>query len=40
VRNVDIVVYLAEGKIMAKGTFAEVRHAVPDFDRQARLMGL
>ena len=40
VRNADIVVYLAEGKIMAKGTFDEVRHAVPDFDRQARLMGL
>ena len=40
VRNADIVVYLAEGKIMAKGTFNEVRNAVPDFDRQAKLMGL
>ena len=40
VRNADIVVYLAEGKIMAKGTFDEVRNAVPDFDRQAKLMGL
>ena len=40
VRNADIVVYLAEGKIMAKGTFDEVRDAVPDFDRQAKLMGL
>ena len=40
VRNVDILVYLAEGKIIAKGTFEEVRNAVPDFDRQAKLMGL
>lgn len=40
VRNSDIVVYLSEGKIMAKGTFDEVRNTVPDFDRQAKLMGL
>lgn len=40
VRNADIVVYLSEGKIMAKGTFEEVRKIVPDFDRQAKLMGL
>ena len=40
VRTADIVVYLAEGKIVAKGTFNEVRKAVPDFDRQAKLMGL
>jgi ATP-binding cassette, subfamily B, bacterial PglK len=40
VRNSDIVVYLHEGKILAKGTFEEVRREVPDFDRQAQLMGL
>jgi ABC-type multidrug transport system fused ATPase/permease subunit len=40
VRNVDIVVYLDQGTIVAKGTFDEVRKEVPDFDRQARLMGL
>ena len=40
VRNVDIVVYLSEGKVLATGTFDEVRNAVPDFDRQAKLMGL
>jgi ABC-type multidrug transport system fused ATPase/permease subunit len=40
VRNADIVVYLSEGKVMASGTFDEVRSAVPDFDHQARLMGL
>jgi ABC-type multidrug transport system fused ATPase/permease subunit len=40
VRYADLVVYLSKGKIIAKGTFNEVRHAVPDFDRQAKLMGL
>lgn len=40
VRNVDIVVYLSEGKVFATGTFDEVRNAIPDFDRQAKLMGL
>lgn len=40
VRNADLVVYLSKGKIVAKGTFSEVRDAVPDFDRQAKLMGL
>ena len=40
VRNADIVVYLSEGRVMAAGTFDEVRDAVPDFDRQAKLMGL
>ena len=40
VRNADIVIYLSEGKLIAQGTFDEVRNAVPDFDRQAKLMGL
>jgi len=40
VRNADLVVYLSKGQIIAKGTFNEVRNAVPDFDRQAKLMGL
>ena len=40
VRDADIVVYLADGKVRAMGTFNEVRKAVPDFDRQAKLMGL
>jgi hypothetical protein len=29
-----------KGEILARGTFEEVRNAVPDFDRQAKLMGL
>lgn len=40
VRNVNSVVYLAEGKVIATGTFDEVRRAVPDFDLQAKIMGL
>ena len=40
VRNADIVVYLSGGKVKASGTFDEVRITVPDFDRQAKLMGL
>ena len=40
VRDADVVVYMAEGKIITTGTFDEVRSTVPDFDRQAKLMGL
>jgi ABC-type multidrug transport system fused ATPase/permease subunit len=40
VRNADQVVYLDKGKTVAIGTFEEVRKAVPDFDQQARIMGL
>jgi ABC-type multidrug transport system fused ATPase/permease subunit len=40
VRYTDLVVYLQEGKIVAQGSFEEVRTLVPDFDRQAQLMGL
>ena len=40
VRTVDQVVYLEEGVVVASGTFAEVRLAVPSLERQAQLMGL
>lgn len=40
VREADIVVYMCEGKVIATGSFEQVRVAVPDFDRQARVMGL
>ena len=40
VRNASQVMYMADGEIVALGTFEEVRVAVPDFDRQAHLMGL
>lgn len=40
VRNAGQVMYMADGEVMARGSFEEVRAAVPDFDRQAQLMGL
>ena len=40
VRTADLVVYIAGGRILAQGTFTEVRAAVPDFDKQANLLGL
>ncbi len=40
VRDADKVVYMEAGKIIAAGTFDEVRNLVPNFDRQASLMGL
>jgi len=40
VRNADKIIYLSQGKIIAMGSFEYLRSAVPDFDRQAKLMGL
>lgn len=40
VRNADQVIYMDHGKILARGSFEEVRRAIPDFDNQAKLMGL
>ena len=40
VMNADQVVYMQEGKIIAQGTFDSLRDDVPNFDRQANLMGI
>jgi ABC-type multidrug transport system fused ATPase/permease subunit len=40
VKNADLVVYMDAGRIIATGTFDEIRELVPDFDRQAEIMGL
>jgi len=40
VRNADLVVYLDNGDLITSGTFDEVRKRVPDFDLQAKLMGI
>ena len=40
VRSAKKVIYLHEGRVVSIGTFDEVRASVPDFDRQASLMGL
>jgi ATP-binding cassette subfamily C protein len=40
VRNADVVIYLEEGSIIASGTFEQVRKLVPNFEKQANLMGI
>ena len=40
VRQSDLVVNLDKGKVIATGSFNEVRSSVPNFDEQAKLMGL
>ena len=40
VKNADVVIYLSAGKVIATGTFDQVRATVPDFDRQVRLMEI
>ncbi len=40
IRHADVVLYLERGHILARGTFDEVRRLVPNFDRQAKLLGL
>ena len=36
----DQVAYLNDGRLISQGTFKELRRVVPDFDRQANLMGI
>ena len=40
VRTAEKVVYLTEGKVICEGSFEFVRNTVPNFDKQAKLMGL
>jgi ATP-binding cassette, subfamily B, bacterial PglK len=40
VKNADLVILLEKGKIVAKGTFEEVRSISPKFDQQAKLVNL
>ena len=40
VLNADKIAYLSEGRVISVGTFDEVRTRVPNFDVQAKLMGL
>ena len=39
-KDSDLVIYLNNGRIISKGSFEEVKLKVPDFDKQANLMGL
>lgn len=40
VRECDALIYLEAGRLIAMGSFEEVRRAVPSFARQAQLSGL
>jgi ABC-type multidrug transport system fused ATPase/permease subunit len=40
IKNADLVILLDKGKIVAKGTFEEVRGISPKFDQQAKLVNL
>ena len=40
VRFADMIIYMSKGEVVAQGTFEEVRAQIPDFDNQAKLMGL
>jgi ABC-type multidrug transport system fused ATPase/permease subunit len=40
VRNADLVLYLEDGRVLSLGTFEHVRREIPNFDIQAKLMGL
>jgi ABC-type multidrug transport system fused ATPase/permease subunit len=40
VRNADKVIFMEKGLIKCIGSFDQVRNKVPDFDKQANLMGL
>ena len=40
VRHADKVVYMENGKILAVGTFEQVKDSVPNFKVQAKLMGI
>lgn len=40
VLKADKIVYLKDGKIQGMGTFNKLRELIPDFDRQAELMGI
>jgi ABC-type bacteriocin/lantibiotic exporter with double-glycine peptidase domain len=40
IRKADKVVYVENGKILAIGTFEQVRDTIPNFKQQAAAMGL
>ncbi len=40
IRYADKVVYLESGEIIGEGTFDKLRNTIPNFEKQAKLMGL
>ena len=40
IRHCELILFLEEGKVAARGNFEEVREQSPSFARQANLLGL
>jgi len=40
VQDADVVLFMESGRIIASGSFEDVRHMVPALERNAQLMGL
>ena len=40
IRNCDLIFHFTDGKLTGKGKFEELKKSVPEFSRQATLMGL
>ena len=40
VKESDVIHYMANGKLEKSGTFEELRKSIPEFDKQAQLMGM
>jgi len=40
VKESDVIHYLAKGRLVMSGTFDELRRSIPEFDKQAQLMGI
>ena len=40
VKESDVIYYLADGKLIMSGSFDDLRKNIPEFDKQAQLMGL
>jgi len=40
IKSADRIYYLEKGRLLAIGSFDEVREQIPNFDQQAKLMGL
>ena len=40
IRNCDQIFYMEDGEIKSSGTFNQLKNSIPDFNKQAELMGL
>jgi ATP-binding cassette subfamily C protein len=40
VKDADQVIYMEKGRVLAHGTFDDVKNSIPSFATQAKLSGL